>query len=78
MLESPRLTPHFYRQMLAPRDPFEMESPAVPDCEFRAQEGHHIVGLSRRDGKPMGIIEAPMEASRTKRVSEIVTSATKP
>ncbi len=35
---------------------------AVPDCEFQAQEGHHIVGLSIRDGKPTGIIEAPTEA----------------
>ena len=37
-------------------------SPALLDRRFRAQEGHHIVGLSMRDCKPMGIIEAPMEA----------------
>ena len=37
-------------------------SPAVPDHEFQAREGHHIVGLSMKDGKPMGIIVAPMEA----------------
>ncbi len=64
-------------------------SPAVPDREFQAQEGLHIVGVSMRDGKPMGIIEAPMEAiARCKKnvsgasgsidVSEVVTSTTAP
>ena len=38
------------------------KSRAAPDREFKAQEGHHIMGMSMRDGKPMGIIDAPMEA----------------
>ena len=61
---------------------------AVPDREFQVQEGHHIVVLSMRDGKPMGIIEAPMEAIGCckkmfreppgKYVYEIVRSTTEP
>ena len=54
---NPPTTPHFYRQVLA----FWKGSFAVPDREFQAQEGHYIVGVSIRDGKPTGIIEAPME-----------------
>ncbi len=36
--------------------------PADPDCQFQAQEGNRIVGLFMRDGKPMGIIVALVQA----------------
>ena len=40
------LTPHFHRQMLTLRGAFGSGAPAVPDREFQAQGGHHMVGLS--------------------------------
>ncbi len=80
-------TPHFYRQMLALRGPFERGAPQSPITNSRRKKAATL-GLSMRDSKPMGIIEAPVEAigccipkndsgaSGTEPASQIVTSTT--
>ncbi len=63
-------------------------SRAVPDSEFQAQEGHHIVGLSirilsqwallRHQWMPLSAAKNVSGASGTTYVSEIITNTTSP